>query len=87
MIVDMIRAATFVCDLAIAVFFFRYWKDKGDSLFGFFAGAFLLMATSTVVVVLIGGHGDFAPFAYGLRLAAFLSIIAGIVNKNRPMKR
>lgn len=84
--VDMIRAATIICDLAIAVFFCRYWKDKGDSLFGFFAAAFLLMAMSTVVVITLGS-GDHGPFAYCLRLAAFFSIIVGIVNKNRPVKR
>ncbi len=87
MIVDLLRGATFICDLAIAVFFWRYWKDKGDSLFRFFACAFFLLAISALVVALLGSSGDFAPFAYGLRLIAFLSIIAGIVNKNRPAKR
>lgn len=87
MIVDLLRGATFICDLAISVFFWRYWKDKGDSLFRFFACAFFLLAISALVVALLGSSGDFAPFAYGLRLIAFLSIIAGIVNKNRPAKR
>lgn len=86
MMVDMFRVATLVCDLAIAVFFYRYWKDRHDGLFAFFASAFLLMAISTLVVIIIGGRGDYAPFAYGLRLAAFLSIIVGIINKNRPEK-
>jgi len=87
MIVDMIRGATVICDLAIALFFYRYWKDKGDSLFVFFAVAFLLMSISTLVVALQGDGGDLAPYAYSLRLAGFLSIIAGIINKNRPAKR
>lgn len=87
MMVDMLRAATFVCDLAIAIFFCRHWKNRGDHLFMFFTVAFGLMAISTIVVIIIGGRGDFAPFAYGLRLAAFLAIIVGIVNKNRPAKR
>lgn len=84
MIIDILRGATLICNLAIAVFFLRYWCDRKDSLFGFFAVAFLLMTLSTLIVACIGGVGDFIPYAYGLRLMAFLTLIVGIVNKNRP---
>lgn len=79
-----LRGANILSDICIALFFLRFWQEKGDMLFLFFAIAFFLMALSNLTVAIIGNAGEFAPFAYCLRLAAFLVIIFAIAYKNRP---
>lgn len=86
MIEHLLRGASITTDICIAIFFFRFWSEKRDALFLFFALAFALMAVSTFVVVLVGQVADFAPIAYVLRLLAYVLIIFAIVNKNRPSK-
>ena len=56
-----------------------------DRLFIFFAIAFLLMMLERVGRTVLNLENDLAPFVYSLRLAAFLTIIAGIVDKNRRL--
>lgn len=86
MIEYLIRGASVTSDVCIAIFFFRFWTEKRDALFLFFALAFSIMAVSTCVVIVSGRAADFAPVAYVLRLLAYLVIIFAIVNKNRPEK-
>ncbi|MBX9567594.1 MAG: hypothetical protein K2X77_01810 [Candidatus Obscuribacterales bacterium] len=86
MIEHLIRGATITSDICIALFFFRFWTEKRDKFFLHFACAFSLIALSTFAVVLLGKAADFKPFAYGLRLLAYLLIIFAIINKNRPEK-
>lgn len=86
MIEHLLRGASITTDVCIAIFFLRFWSEKRDALFFFFALAFALMAVSTFVVVWVGRIADFAPVAYVLRLLAYVLIIFAIVNKNRPSK-
>lgn len=86
MIQDLIRGASITSDICIALFFFRFWNEKRDAFFLLFALAFSLMAVSSLTVIIIGKAAEFAPFAYGVRLIAYLLIIFAIVNKNRPAK-
>ena len=85
-IAEILRGVSLCSDLGIALFFYRYWFHKRDNLFLFFSGAFILMAVSTCAVVFLGGAGEFAPFSYGLRVAAFSLIICGIAIKNQDRK-
>lgn len=84
MIDHLLRGANILSDFCIALFFLRFWLEKRDALFLLFSLAFLLMALSSLAVSILGGAGEFAPFAYSLRLAAFVLIIFAIVYKNRP---
>jgi hypothetical protein len=65
------------------LFFLRFWRDSRDSLFGFFAAAFWLLALSWTALALFSPTEDARPYVYGLRLIAFALIIAAIIGKNR----
>jgi hypothetical protein len=66
--------------LVAALFFLRFWKRSGDSLFLCFALAFVLLAANNALSGFIGG--DEYPAIYLLRLAGFALIIFGILRKN-----
>jgi hypothetical protein len=68
------------------VFFLKFWKNTHDRLFGTFAAAFWLLASDRVVITIIGQSEPSAPAEYSLRLAAFLVIILGVIEKNRRRK-
>ena len=69
--------------LVIGLMFFRFWREHRESLFAFFAVAFWLMALSWAVLAVLSPTEETRPYVYGLRLVAFLLIIAGVVAKNR----
>lgn len=66
-----------------ALFFLRFWRSSGDRLFVFFAAAFALLIVQRLGLTWAALHGDATFWFYALRLAAFLIILAGIVDKNR----
>lgn len=86
MIVEFLRGATAMADIGIALFFYRFWRDSADGLFAGFSAAFALMAVSVIAVAILGEPGEFTPFAYIIRVVAFLCIILAIVSKNIPEK-
>ena len=69
------------------VFFWRFWQQGRDPLFAMFALAFWLLAASWAILAVFNPAGESLPYVYALRLLAFLLIIAGIVQKNRPSPR
>lgn len=74
----------FCASAAIALVFARFWRRSGDRLFVWFASAFALLAIERVGAVLLNVDPEArSPFAYVLRLIAFVIIIVGIVEKNR----
>lgn len=87
LMVEFVRGATWICDLAIALFFYRYGKEKGDLLFCFFSLAFFLISISVLMLTVLKDGSDYAPYAYLIRLAAYTFIIGGIIHKNRPAKK
>lgn len=68
--------------LAIGVYFLKFWRQTGDSLFLAFAVAFALLATNQAVPVLFGVPSENQGYIYLLRLAAFLLIILAVLRKN-----
>lgn len=74
----------FCASSAIALVFARFWRRSADRLFAWFATAFALLAMERLGAVLLNVDPEArSPFAYVLRLVAFLIIIAGIIEKNR----
>lgn len=63
--------------------FLRFWRESRDRLFGFFAGAFLLLATNYLVLAINERGSEIRPYLFLIRLAAFVLIIVAIVDKNR----
>lgn len=73
--------------LVAALFFLSFWRDTRDRLFGFFAAAFVLLALQRVALAwaMVNRHDTTA--CYVLRLAAFLVLLSGIVDKNRATRQ
>jgi len=65
------------------LFFLRYWKQTRDRLFLFFCAAFWLLAAHWAALTVVNPPLETRHYLFLLRLAAFLSLIIGIVDKNR----
>ena len=68
--------------MTASLFFFRFWRRSGDSLFVIFGVAFVLMALNAALPALLDLPGEDQASIYLLRLAAFLLIILAIWRKN-----
>jgi hypothetical protein len=80
---DFVSGATMAAALVIAVIFFRYWRQTRDRLFLGFALGFAVFAASRLILAFMDEDDEGRIFVYGLRLLAFLLILAAIVDKNR----
>lgn len=77
------EGALFMGYLTIALFFLRFWRRSFDRLFAFFALAFTILAASRLTLTLMDLPNETQLFIRLLRLAAFLLILWGIIDKNR----
>ena len=68
---------------AIGLVFLRFWREQQDRLFAFFGLAFWMLAVNWAWLAITSPTEEYQPYIYGLRLAAFVLIILGIVDKNR----
>ena len=80
---DFVSGATMAAALVIALIFFRYWRQTHDRLFLGFALGFAVFAASRLILAFMDEDDEGRIFVYGLRLLAFLLILAAIVDKNR----
>jgi hypothetical protein len=80
---DFMNGAAAMACAVIVSFFYRYWRQTGDRLFGIFALAFLLFGVNRVFLAALDEDADGRVFVYLVRLLAFLLIIAAILDKNR----
>jgi uncharacterized membrane protein len=63
-----------------ALFFLRFRRETGDRLFLVFSIAFALLAVQRLALALTTRS---ETLIYGLRLLAFVLILAAIIDKNR----
>lgn len=75
-------AAAMAC-VVVGLFFARYWRETRDRFFLFFAVAFWAFALNWVGLAVVQPSEESTHWFYVLRLVAFLSIIAAIIDKNR----
>ena len=68
--------------LAAALFFLRFWRRTGDSLFAIFAVAFVLLAIGQAGIAAARTYREDDTWLFLLRLAAFALLFAGILLKN-----
>ena len=66
-----------------ALFFLRFWRQTHDRLFAMFSIAFGILSMKRLALALTYDSIGNAAWPYGLRLLAFLIILAAIVDKNR----
>lgn len=62
-----------------ALFFFRFWRESRDRLFGFFAIGFVVLGVQRTLLAFVPP----GEILYVIRLIAFLLIAAAILEKNR----
>ncbi|MBA3452991.1 MAG: hypothetical protein H0T42_07860 [Deltaproteobacteria bacterium] len=75
-------AVTLGC-FAVGLKFLKFWKLSRDRFFLWFAAAFWAFAVGWALRAFGPISGDHAYYIYVPRLAAFLLILAAIVDKNR----
>ena len=68
--------------LIAGVFFLKFWKKTGDSLFLAFGVAFLVEGLNRCAVLFLAKPNEGSPYIYIVRLLAFLLILAAILHKN-----
>ena len=67
------------------LFFLRFWRDTRDRLFLLFAVAFAIEGLSRAALAGSSNPSEGQPVLYAVRLLAYLTILAGIADKNlRP---
>jgi Family of unknown function (DUF5985) len=80
--VFLLGAVVLACALA-ALFFLRFWRNTADRLFAGFAVTFALLAIHWTLVALTAPRDEHRPLFYLVRLAAFVTVLLAIVEKNR----
>lgn len=77
-LVGVIATASFTA----GIFFLKFWRKTGDSLFLAFAVAFLIEALNRAFTLGLSRPNEGSPWIYVVRMLAFLLILAAIVKKN-----
>jgi hypothetical protein len=67
----------------VCAFFMRFWRQSSDRLFLYFALAFAILAADFFLMGLIGAAPEWRVSVFTVRLAAFVVILVGILDKNR----
>jgi hypothetical protein len=81
-LLDFLAGAVTVTYLVAAVFFLRFWRRSGDTLFRSFAVAFLLLALNQAMISWLGADDERTGYTYVLRVLGFLTILYAIIRKN-----
>lgn len=68
--------------LIAGVFFLKFWRKTRDSLFLAFGLAFLIEGVNRCAMLSLEKPNEGSPYIYGVRLLAFLLILAAILRKN-----
>jgi uncharacterized membrane protein len=84
---QFVTGATVMACLVAVLFFARFWRRTREPLFAWFAVAFGLMGLNWQLLALSDPSDEFRPYLYLLRLAAYATIIAAVVQKNRRKPR
>lgn len=80
---QFILGAVAACYALAGLFFLAYWRRSRDRLFAMFAVAFWILALNRVAFALLARSSEQTSYLYVVRLAAFLIVLAAIVDKNR----
>lgn len=83
MIEPFLLGVIVTASFAVAAFFLKFWRKTRDLLFLGFAAAFIIEGLNRFSFLLLPHPNEGAPLIYGVRLFAYLLILAAIVHKNR----
>ena len=71
------------CCFVAALVFVRFWTATHDRLLLFFALAFGVLGVHWTALGILNVDVETRPYIYVIRLAAFILLIVGIIDKNR----
>ena len=80
---DLISGVLVAGDAVAGLFFLRFWLASRDRLFAMFAAAFWILGIQRLLLAVTRAIFEDQALFYTLRLAAFVIIIAAIIDKNR----
>lgn len=81
---SFLSGAAMLGHVIAALYFLKFWKRSRDPLFVFFTVAFALLGVQRVAMLAWPRADERGQvLLYGLRLLAFVLILAAIVQKNR----
>ena len=83
---EFLIGATVTACVVAALFFLRFWRRTRDRLFALFSAAFWLLAVNWVALAFTT-RDEVRTALFGVRLVAFLVILAAIIDKNRGRTR
>jgi hypothetical protein len=72
--------------LVAALYFLKFFRRTGDTLFAWFSVAFFVFALQRVALFIVGNGSETDALIYGVRLIAFLMILFAIIQKNLKSK-
>jgi hypothetical protein len=84
---SVLMGAVAMASLVAALFFLRFWRQTGETLFLLFSIAFVVDAATRLVLGLSHLTSEQEPFFYLTRLITFGLISIAIIQKNRPGRR
>jgi hypothetical protein len=85
-LIPFLQTVSATAAVAAGLFFFRFWRESRDRLFGFFGAAFWVLALSWTLLALVNPTDETRPYIYAIRLVAFLLMIIGMIDKNRTIR-
>ena len=83
MLNDFLGGAIVMGFAVAALLFLKFWHRTHEALFLAFAGSFLLLALTQVLLTLGAFHAEERSWLYLIRLAAFLLILVALWWQNR----
>lgn len=81
---SFVSGAFCMASAAVTLFFLRFWRTTRDRLFAILSLAFALLTLERAVLAFVPLEHEGRHWIYVARLVAFVLIIAGILDKNRP---
>jgi hypothetical protein len=85
--VQFLWGATSLGCFVIGLFFLRFWWTTHERLFAYFAAAFGMLGFNWLLLGVLNPGNEVRHWVYAMRVVAFLVLIAGILDKNRPVDR
>lgn len=82
-----VSGAFAMASLAVAMFYARYWRRARERLFIVLALAFVMLAVERLVLGFVPAQMEGRHLIFLLRLAAYATIIVGVIDKNWPRRR
>ena len=68
--------------ITAGIFFLKFWRKTGDSLFLAFAASFIIEGLNRSAVLFVEKPNEGSPWTYLVRLLSLLLILVAILRKN-----